>query len=67
MESVQFDSVSMKNYERRAQISDLREVLSLPVSVPESNLFLVCRKNADKMVVGMWNVGLDIVLPQETM
>lgn len=65
MESVNFDSVFMKNYARRRHILDLQKEFDLPVCVPEAGLFVICRKNAHKTVVGMWNFGMDIALPQD--
>ena len=65
MESVNFDSVYMKNYSRRWQILQ-RGDLEIPVVTDEDpGLYVICRKNETKMAVGMWNFGMDIVLPQE--
>lgn len=65
MESVNFGSVYMKNYSRRRQILQHGE-LDIPVAVDEDpGLYVICRKNENKMAVGMWNFGMDIVLPQE--
>ena len=65
METVRFDSVSMKNYSRRQQIL-IHGELGIPAAAAEDpGLYVICRKNEDKMAVGLWNFGMDIVLPQE--
>ena len=65
METVRFDSVSMKNYSRRQQIL-LHGELGIPAAAAEDpGLYVICRKNEEKMAVGLWNFGMDIVLPQE--
>ncbi len=64
METVSFDAVYMKNDCRRRQVLD-RLSDALPVDIPEPRLYVLCRRNEQKTVVGMWNFGRDIGLPQE--
>ena len=65
METVNFESGYMKNYSHRGQIVPL-EKLGLPAAADnDPGLYMICRKNAEKLAVGMWNFGMDIVLPQE--
>lgn len=65
MESVNFNSVCMKNYSRRQQIFSLEKLEIPAVGDDDPGLYMICRKNDHKMAVGMWNFGMDIVLPQE--
>ena len=55
----------MRNYGRRWEV--LQAVnLEIPVHVEnDPGLYVICRRNEEKMAVGMWNFGKDIVLPQE--
>jgi hypothetical protein len=40
--------------------------LGIPAAAAEDpGLYVICRKNEEKMAVGLWNFGMDIVLPQE--
>ncbi len=63
MESISFDSAYMKNDRRRTQILEVAE-LEIPVLLPEARLYVLCRRNESKTVVGIWNFSKDIGLPQ---
>ncbi len=63
METVSFDSTYMKNDVRRRQLLDLAE-LEIPVDIPEPRLYVLCRRNEQKTVVGIWNFHVDMGLPQ---
>ncbi len=64
MDKVSFDSVYMKNDNRRRQVLDIiRDVL--PVDLPEARFYVICRKSEEKTVVGVWNFSRDIGLPEE--
>ncbi len=55
-----------KNYTtnvRRRQLLDLAE-LEIPVDIPEPRLYVLCRRNEQKTVVGIWNFHVDMGLPQ---
>lgn len=65
MESVDFFSKYMRNYGRRWEILQAVD-LEIPVRVEnDPGLYVICRRNEEKMAVGMWNFGKDIILPQE--
>ncbi len=64
MESVSFDSVYLKNDCRRMQLLQVTE-LEIPVLMPEPRLYVLCRRNKHKTVVGIWNFSRDIGLPQD--
>ncbi len=64
MYGLDFDSVYMKNDCRRHQVLE-DTALGLSVAVCEPGLFVLCRRNKRKTVVGMWNTGSDIALAQD--
>ena len=65
MESVRFDSVYMKNFSRRDQLLRIAE-LGIPVCTEtQPGTYVICRRNAQKMAVGLWNFGQDILLSQD--
>ncbi len=64
MESISFDSTYMKNDRRRMQLLQV-EAFDLPVILPEPRLYVLCRRNEKKTVVGIWNFSKDIGLPQD--
>jgi len=65
MESVRFDSVYMRNYSRREQLLNIAE-LGIPVyAESQPGMYVICRRSENKMAVGMWNFGQDILLAQD--
>lgn len=64
METISYGSTMMKNYCRQAQALSL--LPSLPVTIQkEPGAYVLARRSGDKLVVGIWNFGKDLLLPEE--
>lgn len=64
METISYGSTMMKSYCRQAQLLSL--LPTLPVTIPkEPGAYVLARCSGDKLVVGIWNFGKDLLLPEE--
>lgn len=64
METISYNSVMVKSYCRQAQLLSL--LPALPVTIQkEPGAYVIARQNENKLVVGIWNFGHDMLLPDE--